>query len=102
MASQPFDRDIWKRRVSNNSAGALVVFALLHILCLAAASGHAAPLHMIALVLPVVVAIPVMARFEAYWFARPDAAAFRRAAALLWVAVVIVPFLWSGLYRLIG
>ncbi len=102
MASQPFDRDIWKRRVSNNSAGALIVFALLHILCLAAASGHAAPLHMIALVLPVMAVIPLMARFEAYWIARPDAGAFRRAAGLLWVAAVVVPFLWSGLYRLIG
>lgn len=102
MASQPFDRDVWKRRVSNNSAGALVTFALLHILCLAAASGHAALLHMIALVVPVMAAIPLMARFEAYWLARPDAGAFRRAAALLWVAAIVAPFLWSGFYLLVS
>lgn len=102
MASQPFDRDLWKRRVSNNSAGALIVFALLHILCLAAASEHAAPLHLIALVLPVMATIPLIARFEAYWIARPDAPAFRRAAALLWGAAVVAPFGWTGLYILIG
>jgi cytochrome b len=102
MASQPFDQDVWKRRVSNNCAGALVVFALLHILCVAAASGHAAVSHMIALVVPVAGAIPLMARFEAHWLARRDASGFRGAAALLWVAAVVVPFLWSGLYRLIG
>jgi hypothetical protein len=103
MASQPFERDIWKRKVSNNSAGALVVFALIHILCLAAAaSGHSMPLHLVALVLPVMITIPLLARFEAYWFAHPDLHAFRRAAALLWAAAVITPFLWSGLYLLIG
>jgi uncharacterized membrane protein len=103
MASQPFERDMWKRRVSNNSAAALIVFALMHILCLAAAaSGHSMPLHLLALVLPVVITIPLIARFEAYWFAHPDLPAFRRAAALLWVGAVVTPFLWSGLYLLIG
>jgi hypothetical protein len=102
MASRPFDRDVWKKRVSSNAAGALVLFALLHILCSAAAPGDPGPLRMIALVLPVIAAIPTAARFEAHWHGLPDAPKFRRAAGLLWAAAAVVPFLWTGLYLLIG
>lgn len=102
MASRPFDRDVWKKRVSSNAAGALVLFALLHILCLAAAPGDLGAMRMIALALPVIAAIPAAARFEAHWHALPQSPRFRRAAGLLWATAVVAPFLWTGFILLIG
>ena len=101
MASQPFDEQIWKKRVSVNAAGALVLFALLHILCFAAASPGAGVMRLMGLALPVIAAVPLAGRFEAHWHRTRDVRRFRRAAGLAWAGAAIVPFLWSGAWLLL-
>jgi hypothetical protein len=101
MASSPIAQAGWKKRVSANAAGALLLFTLLHLLCFAAASQGAGPVRLIGLLLPVAMAVLLAARFEAHWYGRGDAG-FLRAAACLWIGAACLPFLWSGAYLLVS
>lgn len=104
MASAPFDRDPWKKRVSANAAGALILFALLHILSFAAASNALEPgvVRTIGFAVPVATAIWAANRFETRWTDTPELSGFRRAAVMLWAVAAVAPFLWSGMLRLIA
>ena len=102
------DHDRWKRRISNHAAAALLVFTLLHIVCVAAASGYTGArwVKYLGIALLILVVIPAISRIEARWEAltrQPLGPAeivthFRRERRRLWLAAITVPFLWTGLF----
>lgn len=109
MASAPIpDHGNWKKRISNNAAAALLLFTLLHIACFVALSGviGSGIAHFLGIAILVGLVIPALARFEARWHG--DALAgltdaelavrFRTERVWLWLAAVIAPFLWSGVF----
>jgi len=109
MASVPAsDQGYWRKRVSNNAAAALLVFTCLHITCFTALSGFvgSGAINLLGIAILVGIAIPAMAGFEARW--EDDkvgdlteaalAARFRAARLRLWIAALLVPFLWAGVF----
>jgi len=102
------DHDRWKRRISNHAAAALLVFTLLHIVCVTAASGYTGArwVSFLGIALLVLVVIPAISKIEARWEAltrQPLGPAeivthFRRERRRLWLAAVTMPFVWTGLF----
>jgi len=101
------DQDRWKRRISTHAAAALLVFTLLHIACFMAAAGHlhAGWVRFLGIAILVGVVIPLMSKIEARWEALTRqalgpaeiASHFRRERRRLWLAAIVMPFVWTGL-----
>lgn len=101
----------WRKRMSDNVAFALLVYTSLQIFVTTAAlriSGSTA-LPMLALVVLVAAIIPLCRRFEKRWEAIGDEAAadpalkprYRRDQLVLWVIAIGLPFLLTGLFKVI-
>jgi hypothetical protein len=102
----------WRKRMSDNIAYALLVYTGLQIFVTMGALKAAGPsmLPYLALVILVVGIIPACRRFERRWNRLSDAQAadpalaryFRNDRILLWVLAIGLPFLITGLFRLLG
>jgi hypothetical protein len=101
----------WKRRMSDHVAYALLVYTGLQIFVTMGAlkSEHGSILPYFGLVLLVVAIIPGCRMFEQRWerFAASDATReelaprFNRDVAVLWIAAVGLPFLVTGVIKLL-
>ena len=109
MASVPMPEfGTWKKRISNNAAGALLLFTLLHVACFTALAGYvqSSLVSYLGIAIVVGLVIPAAARVEARWHGdalrgldeTQLAARFRVERARLWGAALILPFIWSGLF----
>lgn len=102
------DQDRWRRRISNNAAAALLVFTLLHIICFMAVSGFTGArwVNLLGIAIMVMLVIPAISKIEARWedlTRQPLGPAeisthFRRERLRLWIAAILLPFLWSGIF----
>jgi len=102
----------WRRRMSDNVAYALLVYTALQIFvtmgALEARGGSLLPYF--ALVVLVVAIIPACRLFEARWSRLDDtqaadpahAPAFRRDRRFLWLLATGLPFVLTGLFRLLA
>ena len=107
--SRPLD---WRKRMSDNIAYALLVYTGLQIFVTMGALKASGPsmLPYLALVILVIAIIPACRRFERRWNrlsddqARDPALArfYRRDQLLLWVLAIGLPFLITGLFRLLA
>lgn len=102
----------WRKRMSDNIAYALLVYTGLQIFVTVHAlkSGSASLLPYMALIVLVAAIIPACRAFEARWLVISDDAAadpvyrraYRRDQAFLWILAIGLPFLMTGLFRLIA
>jgi hypothetical protein len=102
----------WRKAMSDNIAYALLVYTGLQIFVTMRAiegeSGSALPL--LALVVLVAAIIPLCRRFERRWEVIGEAAAhdpalrgrFRRDQLMLWALAIGLPFVLTGLFKLIA
>ncbi|RJF90503.1 hypothetical protein D3876_09705 [Sphingomonas cavernae] len=98
----------WKKRISNNAAGALLLFTMLHVTCFTALAGYARSslVSYLGIAILMGLVIPALARIEARWHGDAlrgltDAelsVRFRVERARLWGAAIALPFVWSGLF----
>jgi uncharacterized iron-regulated membrane protein len=107
--AQRFD---WRKRMSDNVAYALLVYTALQIFVtmgeLHGAGGSILPY--IALIVLVAGIIPACRLFERRWIGIDDEAAhdpalapaFRRDQIMLWVLAIGLPFLLTGLFKLLA
>lgn len=109
MASVPMPQHgSWKKRISNNAAGALLLFTLLHVTCFTALAAFAGSslVSYLGIAIMIGLVIPALARFEARWHGETLqglsdgelALRFRTERRRLWIAAVAAPFLWSALF----
>jgi len=108
-AVKPVD---WRRRMSDNIAYALLVYTGLQIFvtmnALKAEGGSLLPY--LALIILVVAIIPACRRFERRWNRLSDeqahdhafAAPFRRDQLMLWLTAIGLPFVLTGLFKVLG
>lgn len=102
----------WRKRMSDNIAYALLVYTGLQIFVTTGAlkAERATVLPYLALVVLVVAIIPACRRFECRWNRLTDAQAadpllvryFRRDRALLWALAIGLPFVITGMFRLLA
>lgn len=102
----------WRKRMSDNIAYALLVYTGLQIFVTMGALKAAGPsmLPYLALVILVIGIIPACRRFERRWNRLSDAQAadpalaryYRNDRILLWGLAIGLPFLITGLFRLLG
>jgi hypothetical protein len=102
----------WRKRMSDNIAYALLVYTGLQIFVTMGSLKAAGPstLPYIALCILVVAIIPSCRRFERRWNRLSDdqaadpamAAYFRRDRTVLWVLAIGLPFLITGVFRLLA
>ena len=107
--SRPLD---WRKRMSDNIAYALLVYTGLQIFVTMGALKASGPsmLPYLALVILVIAIIPACRRFERRWNRLSDDQAhdpalarfYRRDQLLLWVLAIGLPFLITGLFRLLA
>lgn len=102
----------WRKRMSDNIAYALLVYTALQIFvtmsALHAAGGSLLPYF--ALIMLVVAIIPACRRFEKRWSRLNDVQAadpefrsyFQRDRALLWLLAIGLPFLVTGVFKLLA
>ena len=108
-AGRPLD---WRKRMSDNIAYALLVYTGLQIFVTMGALKAAGPsmLPYLALVILVIGIIPACRRFERRWNRLSDAQAtdpslaryYRNDRILLWALAIGLPFLITGVFRLLG
>ena len=104
------DKD-WRKAMSDNVALALVVYTALQIFVTVKAMRDGLPslLPYVALILLVAAIIPACRKFESRWLHLDDEAAhdpamrtaFRRDQAMLWAIAIGLPFVLTGLFKLI-
>lgn len=109
VSAKPLD---WRKRMSDNIAYALLVYTGLQIFVTMGSLKAAGPsmLPYVALCILVVAIIPACRRFERRWNRLDDAQAadpalagyFRRDRVLLWLLAIGLPFLITGLFRLLA
>jgi hypothetical protein len=102
----------WRKRMSDNIAYALLVYTGLQIFVTMGALKAAGPsmLPYLALVILVMGIIPACRRFERRWNRLSDAQAadpalaryYRNDRILLWALAIGLPFLITGVFRLLG
>jgi hypothetical protein len=102
----------WRKRMSDNIAYALLVYTGLQIFVTMGALKAAGPsmLPYLALVILVMGIIPACRRFERRWNRLSDAQAadpalaryYRHDRILLWAMAIGLPFLITGVFRLLG
>ncbi|GGD86026.1 hypothetical protein GCM10011515_02100 [Tsuneonella deserti] len=102
----------WRRRMSDNIAYALLVYTALQIVVTVHAlkSGSSSVLPYLALVVLVAAIIPACRAFEGRWMGISDEAAadrayapaYRRDQALLWLLAIGLPFVLTGIFRLLA
>ena len=107
-AERPLD---WRKRMSDHVAYALLVYTALQIFVTVHAlkAGSTTILPYLALVVLVAAIIPACRMFEARWLGISDTAAadpalrpaFRRDLGLLWLLAIGLPFLLTGVFRLL-
>jgi hypothetical protein len=105
-SSRPLD---WRKRMSDNIAYALLVYTGLQIFVTMGALKAAGPSYL-ALVILVIGIIPACRRFERRWNRLSEAQAadpalaryYRNDRILLWGLAIGLPFLITGLFRLLG
>lgn len=116
MASRAIVQGVnWKKRISVNLAGALLMLAALQILCFGALAEELdSPLiSLVGLVIVGGLAMPAMRRMEARWHAEADhyageemAERFASVRNALWLGALMLPFASSaalyGFHRLAG
>lgn len=108
-APRPLD---WRKRMSDNIAYGLLVYTALQIFVTMGALKAAGPsmLPYLALVVLVMAIIPACRRFERRWNRLSDEQAadpalaryYRRDRIMLWVLAIGLPFLVTGLFRLLA
>lgn len=106
----PGARD-WRKSASDHVAYALLVYTALQIFVTVHALRRGAPglLPYLALAILVIAIIPSCRRFEKRWVDRPDeeafdpslASAFRRDMYTLWAIAIGLPFVLTGLLKII-
>lgn len=109
LESKPLD---WRKRMSDNIAYALLVYTGLQIFVTMGALKAAGPsmLPYLTLVILVMGIIPACRQFERRWNRLTDAQAanpalaryYRHDRILLWVLAIGLPFLITGVFRLLG
>lgn len=102
----------WRKRMSDNIAYALLVYTALQIVVTVGAlkSGTASLLPYFALVILVAAIIPLCRAFEGRWMGISDEAAadpgyaraYRRDQALLWILAIGLPFVLTGIFKLLA
>lgn len=102
----------WRKRMSDNIAYALLVYTGLQIFVTVHAlkAGSASLLPYLALVVLVAAIIPACRAFESRWMGISDEAAadpalkgaYRRDQIFLWLLAIGLPFLLTGLFKLIA
>jgi hypothetical protein len=102
----------WRRRMSDNIAYALLVYTALQIVVTVHAlkSGSGSLLPYLALVVLVAAIIPACRTFEGRWMGISDeaaadrsyAGAYRRDQALLWLMAIGLPFVLTGIFKLLA
>lgn len=102
----------WRKRMSDNIAYALLVYTGLQIFVTVSAlkSGSTSLLPYLALIVLVAAIIPACRMFEARWMQISDDAAadpslrlaYRRDQMLLWTLAIGLPFVLTGLFKLIA
>lgn len=102
----------WRKRMSDNIAYALLVYTGLQIFVTMGALKASGPsmLPYLALVILVIGIIPACRRFERRWNRLSDAQAadpalaryYRHDRVVLWILAIGLPFLITGLLRLLG
>lgn len=107
--SRPLD---WRKRMSDNIAYALLVYTGLQIFVTMGSLKASGPsmLPYLALVILVIAIIPACRGFERRWNRLSDDQArdpalsrfYRRDQLLLWVLAIGLPFLITGLFRLLA
>lgn len=107
--SRPLD---WRKRMSDNIAYALLVYTGLQIFVTMGALKASGPsmLPYLALVILIIGIIPACRRFERRWNRLSDEQAanpalaryYRNDRILLWSLAIGLPFLITGLFRLLG
>ena len=108
-AARPLD---WRKRMSDNIAYALLVYTALQIFVTMGALKAAGPsmLPYFALIVLVLAIIPACRRFERRWNRLSDDQAadlalaryYRRDRIVLWVLAIGLPFVITGLLRLLA
>ncbi|MCJ8156845.1 hypothetical protein [Sphingomonas sp. LaA6.9] len=109
MASVPMPEfGTWQKRISNNAAGALLLFTLLHVTCFTALAGYSRSslVSYLGITILVGLVIPALGRVEGRWhgealrgLTEADLnARFRTERVRLWGAAIALPFVWSGLF----
>lgn len=106
--TRPFD---WRRRMSDNIAYALLVYTALQIFVTMSVlkGGGSSLLPYLALIILVVAIIPSCRRFEKHWNSLTSAQAvdpqfavcFRRDRLKLWLVAIGLPFVITGVFRLL-
>lgn len=101
----------WRKKMSDNIALALLVYTTLQIFVTVHAlkTGSASLLPYLALIVLVAMIIPACRAFEARWMTISDEAAadpackpaFRRDQIILWSIAIGLPFLLTGLFKLL-
>lgn len=102
----------WRKAMSDHVAYALLVYTALQIFVTMTAlkTGHGSILPYFALIVLVAAIIPGCRMFERKWEQLGDAeasdpalaGAFRRDRLLLWLAAIGLPFLLTGLFKIIA
>ena len=102
----------WRRRMSDNIAYALLVYTALQIVVTVHAlkSGSGSLLPYFALVILVAAIIPLCRTFEGRWLGISDEAAadpsyaraYRRDQGLLWLCAIGLPFVLTGIFKLLA
>lgn len=108
-AGRPLD---WRKRMSDNIAYALLIYTGLQIFVTMGALKASGPsmLPYLALVILIIGIIPACRRFERRWNRLSDEQAadpalaryYRNDRILLWSLAIGLPFLITGLFRLLG
>jgi hypothetical protein len=102
----------WRKRMSDNIAYALLVYTGLQIWVTVHAlkAGSTSLLPYLALIVLVAAIIPACRAFEGRWMTISDEAAadpafkpaFRRDQLFLWVLAIGLPFLLTGIFKLLA
>lgn len=102
----------WRKKMSDNVAFALLVYTGLQIFVTVHAlkTGSTSLLPYLALIVLVAAIIPACRAFESRWLAISDEAAadpafrpaFRRDQALLWALAIGLPFVLTGIFKLLA
>ena len=110
ISHAPAGRD-WRKSASDHVAYALLVYTALQIFVTVHALRRGAPglLPYLALAILIIAIIPSCRRFEKRWVDLPDeqafdpslASSFRRDIRTLWAIAIGLPFLLTGIFKLI-